>query len=63
MIFSQAALVVEDVFSKQVDWFQKQNIPYNLLEERYFIRKSLFELNCLDWIEKQQHILPKLLAN
>lgn len=63
MIFSQAALVVEDVFTKQVDWFQKQNIPYNLLEERHFIRKSFFELNSLDWIEKQQHILPKLLAN
>jgi hypothetical protein len=25
MIFLQAALVVEDVFTKQVDWFQKQN--------------------------------------
>ena len=63
MIFSQAALVVEDVFTKQVDRFQKQNIPFNLLEELYFIQISFFELNSLDWIEKQQHILPKLLAN
>ncbi len=63
MIFSQAALVVEHAFTKQVDWFQKQNIPYNLLEELYFIQILFFELNGLDWIEKQQHILPKLLAN
>jgi hypothetical protein len=63
MIFSQAALVVEDVFTKQVDRFQKQNIPFNLLEELYFIQILFFELNSPDWIEKQQHILPKLLAN
>jgi len=43
MIFSQAALVVEDFFVKQVDRFQKQNIPGNLFKELYFIRISLLK--------------------